>query len=165
MNGDIVTNMVNEMGLTPARADYLQGQQNNPIDSQLQMMDNLASQEPQYAPQQMMNPQQQQQQQHQMPPQQMPYDDEEDDIISNRSYDQMPLKVEKPPMSWLDTLLLYLKTPTIVAFIFLIFSLPYTGQLITQILPQFIASNGTYLLLLKSILVAVCFSMVHLLIE
>ena len=161
MNSDIVTSMVNEMGLTPARADYLQGQQNNPIDSQLQMMDNLASQEPQ----QMMPQQQQMQQQHQMPPQQMPYEDEDDEIMSNRSYDQIPPKVEKPPMSWLDTLLLYLKTPTIVAFIFLIFSLPYTGQLITQILPQFIASNGTYLLLLKSILVAVCFSMVHLLIE
>ena len=160
--GDIVTNMVNEMGLTPARVDYLQGQQNNPLDSQLQMMDNLASQEPQqYAPQHQMPPPQQyeQQQQHQMPPY------EEDEMDEEDIYTGQDLIAEKPPMSWLDTLLMYLKTPTIVAFIFLIFSLPYTGQVITQILPLFIANNGTYLLLLKSVLVAVCFSLVHLLIE
>jgi len=162
-NSDIVTNMVNEMGLTPARVDFMQGQQSNsnpPLDSQLQMMDNFASQEPQ---QQQNIPQEYQQQ----PQQQMPYDDIEDDGISNQSYDQMPppSDAEKPPMSWLDTLLMYLKTPSIVAFIFLIFSLPYTGQLITQILPLFISNNGTYLLLLKSLLVAVSFSLVHLLIE
>ena len=156
--GDIVTNMVNEMGLTPARVDYLQGQQNNPLDSQLQMMDNLASQEPQqYAPQHQMPPQQYEQQ---MPPYEEDEMDEEED-----PYTGQDSIAEKPPMSWLDTLLMYLKTPTIVAFIFLIFSLPYTGQVITQILPLFIANNGTYLLLLKSVLVAVCFSLVHLLIE
>ena len=168
-NNDIVTNMVNEMGLTPARVDFMQGQQSNsnpPLDSQLQMMDNFASQEPQQQQQQQQHIPQEYQQQQPQQQQQMPYDDIEDDGISNQSYDQMsPPDAEKPPMSWLDTLLMYLKTPSIVAFIFLIFSLPYTGQLITQILPLFISNNGTYLLLLKSLLVAVSFSLVHLLIE
>lgn len=165
-NGDIVSNMVNEMGLTPARADYLQGQQNAPPqmmqpgypDSQLQMMDNMAAQEPlPMQQQQQQMPMQQQNQQQYMPP----YEDEEE---SNMSYDLEPEK-PLPPASWLDTLIMYLKTPSIVAFIFLIFTLPYTSTLIAQILPQFLVSSSTYFLLMKTILVGISFSLVHLLIE
>ena len=162
MNRDIVTNMVNEMGLTPARVDYLQNQQGQPLnmpsqhemqppqdypESELEMMEKSAAYEPAPMAYQERRPQQQ-------------FMEEEEEQVEEQD-EREEVKQE----TTFDKLLRYLKTPVIVALIFALFNLSYTNNMIQQFLPAVILGSGTYLLAFKSLLVAMSFSMVHYLIE
>jgi hypothetical protein len=168
---DIVTSMVNEMGLTPSRAEFLQNQQGQPLnmppaqgmmpggqeypdpESQLEMMETAARGEPEAY-------------RARGPPQQVRYQDDEQDEEEDAEDDgdEGP-EVKPPPESFFDRMLRYLKIPVIVALLFVLFSLPYTNTLFQQFLPAGILGNSTYFLLVKTVLVGLSFALVHLAIE
>ena len=166
---DIVTSMVNEMGLTPSRAEFLQNQQGQPLnmpaaqgmmpggpeypdpESQLEMMETAARGEPESY-------------RARGPPAQVRYQDEEQDEQEDEE-DQDEPEVTPPPESFFDRLLRYLKIPVIVALLFVLFSLPYTNTVFQQILPAVILGSSTYFLMVKTALVGLSFAVVHLAIE
>jgi hypothetical protein len=165
---DIVTSMVNEMGLTPSRAEFLQNQQGQPLnmqtggmmppgmggedypESQLEMMESAARGDPEpyrAAPVQPAS-------------RRAPVQEEEPEYEEEEEEEE-----EKVESSFFDRLLRYMKTPVIVGLIFVLFSLPYTNTVFQQILPAVLFGNSTYYLLIKTVLVGLSFALVHLAIE
>lgn len=160
MNRDIVSEMVQQMGLTPQMADQLQNQQGGmagvppgmgsmgpggpglPTTPEEQMRLMEAAQQPPQPPQ------------HQQP---MPeYEDSETETESTASTES-EVNLEKvglnsPPKSMMDNIMDYLKDPLIAVVLFIILSLSQVGDMIRKMLPAMITGNTYYLLGVKGLI-------------
>lgn len=157
MNKDIVTEMVQQMGLTPQMADQLQNQQAGmatysmghgsggpglPATAEEQMRLMEAAQNPQY----------------QQPPMQQEYQEEEsisdtDSSVSTESdIDLNKVGLNSPSKGLLDNIMDYLKDPLIVMVLFVILSLSQVSDMIRKMLPAMITSNVYYLLGVKALI-------------
>jgi len=157
MNRDIVTEMVQQMGLTPQMADQLQNQQAGmanysmgsgagpglPATPEEQMRLMEAAQNPQY----------------QQPPMQQEYPEEVESISDSDSsvstesdIDLDKVGLNSPSKGLLDNIMDYLKDPLIVMVLFVILSLSQVSDMIRKMLPAMITGNVYYLLGIKALI-------------
>ena len=157
MNKDIVTEMVQQMGLTPQMADQLQNQQAGmatysmgpgsgapglPATPEEQMRLMEAAQNPQY----------------QQPPMQQEYSEEESisdtesSVSTESDIDLNKVGLNSPSKGLLDNIMDYLKDPLIVMVLFVILSLSQVSDMIRKMLPAMITGNVYYLLGVKALI-------------
>jgi len=151
---DIVTNMVNEMRLTPERAEFLQQQQN-----QLNNSGNFQQMTPEMQMKMMQMASQPQQQQ--PPPPQYDSDTASTSTQSTVSEDNN----NKHTQSTFDNIMNYLRTPLIIAVLFIIFNLIQVDGLIKQLMPAIIKNSMYYYLSVKGLLVGGSYLLTRLVIE
>jgi hypothetical protein len=159
MNKDIVTEMVQQMGLTPQMADQLQNQQAGmanysggpgpggpglPATPEEQMRLMEAAQNPR---------------QYQQPPMQQEYPEEEsetEDTDSSAStesdVDLDKVGLNSPSKGLMDSIMDYLRDPLIVMVLFVILSLSQVSDMIRKMLPAIITGNTYYLLGVKALI-------------
>lgn len=152
MNRDIVTEMVQQMGLTPQMADQLQNQQGGvPVmdgygprpglpatpEEQMRLME--AAQNPQPL------------QQPQIPDYDMSESESESTASTESNVDLAKVGLNSPPNSFIDNIMYYLMDPLIVMVLFIILSLTQVSDLLKKILPSVINNNTYYLLGVKSL--------------
>lgn len=160
MNKDIVTEMVQQMGLTPQMADQLQNQQAGmatysmgpgsggpglPATAEEQMRLMEAAQNPQY----------------QQPPIQQEYQEQEEEesisdtdssVSTESDIDLNKVGLNSPSKGLLDNIMDYLKDPLIVMVLFIILSLSQVSDLIRKMLPAMITGNVYYLLGVRALI-------------
>jgi len=165
MNKDIVTEMVQQMGLTPQMADQLQNHQAGGManysmgpgvgglpatpEEQMRLME--AAQNPR---------------QYQQPPVQQDYQDEnleletedtESSASTESDVDLDKVGLNSPSKGWMDSIMDYLKDPLIVMVLFVILSLSQVSDMIRKLLPVMITGNVYYLLGVKALTMGTAF--------
>jgi hypothetical protein len=166
-NNDLVSQMVQHMGLTPQMADQLQSQAqmpgNYPVgysnpsvagpglpstpEEQMRLME--AAQNPAQA-ERLIGYQ----------PQEMPMEDTESSESSASTASDVDLEkvgLNSAPKSTLDTVMDYLRDPLVIIVLFIIINLSQVSDLIKKFMPPVIASNLYYLLGIKAVIMGVTF--------
>jgi len=170
---DIVGQMVDEMNLTPARADFLNQQQPSPMMGQMPQMP--MQQSPfggmpmqQQAPQMMGGmapmPDMSAEQQLQMM-QSMGANGGDDETTTNISQYQQSESEQRAPETTLEMICRIGKGPLIVGVLFVIFSLKYIDDIIRQILPSFLSGKELYYLIAKAVFVGSAYMLSRLFVE
>jgi hypothetical protein len=167
MGKDIVSEMVQQMGLTPQMADQLQGGmcyqpeigqgQGHGLPStpeeQMRLME--AAQHP---PQSISAPQKSQSQSRPVQYEDSESDSDSESTASTESAINLTkIGLKTPPKSMIDNIMDYLKDPLIVMVLFVILSLSQVSDMIKKMLPSVVTSNVYYLLGVKALIMGSAF--------
>lgn len=159
-NRDIVSDMVQQMGLTPQMADQMQNQQGGmagvpysggygpggpglPSTPEEQMRLMEAAQQPP------------------MMQQQMPEYDSDSETETTAStesdVDLEKVGLNSPPKGWVDSIMNYLKDPLVVMVLFVIINLSQVGDLLRKVLPAMLVGNSYYFIGAKALIMGTVF--------